>query len=146
MVLRYQAYPYKRYRPSLAQNCQRYLHRLHLPNMTTLDVRKIGPFRVKHRVGNAAFELELPSHIKVHLIVSCVYIESAQPAPFKHPPPPPPIEVVGEERCCDIVLGDVVLGNFRTGVYGGLRVPGGTLVCLEVPRCAWRYLGVPGGT
>ena len=46
-----------------------------LLNMSALDVRKIGPFKVKDRVGKVAFELELPPHLKIHPVIPCVHLE-----------------------------------------------------------------------
>ncbi|ETI22354.1 hypothetical protein G647_06428 [Cladophialophora carrionii CBS 160.54] len=66
--------------------------------MSVLNPRKIGPFKVKRRVGKVAFELELPEHIKIHPTISCVHLKPALPDEYRRHQPPPPIEVDGEER------------------------------------------------
>ena len=40
--------------------------------------------------------------------------------------------------CCEIMLGDI-----SAEAYGGPQGCTGAYVCLEVPMCAWSYLGVP---
>ena len=69
-----------------------------LPHMSVLDVRKIGPFKVKRKVGKVAFELELPPHINIHPVISCIHLEPARKEHLKDATPPPPIIVDGEER------------------------------------------------
>jgi hypothetical protein len=69
-----------------------------LPNMSALDVKKIGPFPVKRRMGKVAFELDLPEHLNIHPVISCVHLEPARPEHFDRLPPPPPLVVDGEER------------------------------------------------
>lgn len=48
-----------------------------LPNMLALDVRKIRPFKIKRRVGKVAFELDLPSYLRMHPVISCIHLEPA---------------------------------------------------------------------
>ena len=50
-----------------------------LLNISALDVRKIGPFKVKRRIGKVAFELNLPLYIKIYLVISYVYLEPITP-------------------------------------------------------------------
>ncbi|RMZ86659.1 hypothetical protein DV736_g6115, partial [Chaetothyriales sp. CBS 134916] len=69
-----------------------------LPNMSVLDVNKVGPFRVKRKVSNVAFELELPPDMGIHPVISCIHLEPANETHLKKAPPPPPIVVGNEER------------------------------------------------
>lgn len=70
-----------------------------LPSMSALDVIKTGPFDVKRRISKVAFKLDLPNHMKIHPIISCVHLEPATKDPFnRESPPPAPIIVEGEER------------------------------------------------
>jgi hypothetical protein len=69
-----------------------------LPNMSVLDPRKIGPFKVKRRVGKVAFEIDLFSYIKIHPVISCIHLEFAQEDELRRFAPLPPILVEGEER------------------------------------------------
>lgn len=70
-----------------------------LPNMSALDVIKTGPFSIKKKIGKLAFELDLPNHMKIHPVISCIHLEPATEDPFNRElPPPAPILVDGEER------------------------------------------------
>ena len=70
-----------------------------LPNMSSIDVNKIGPFKVKRRIGSVAFELELPVHLKIHPVISCIHLEPALEDPLDRTAPPlPPLTIDGEER------------------------------------------------
>lgn len=74
-------------------------HGYRLPNMSDLNVIKAGPYKVKRRIGKVAFELELPDHIKIHPVVSCIHLEVCNEDLYdRRVPAPPPIIVEGEER------------------------------------------------
>lgn len=54
-----------------------------LPDMSALDVRKDGPCKVKRKIGKVAFEFDLPDHIKVHPVSSCIHLEPALLDPYQ---------------------------------------------------------------
>jgi hypothetical protein len=68
------------------------------PNMSTLDVKNIGPFKVKNRVGKVAIELDLLEHLRIHLVISCIHLEPFSNELRTSAPPPPPVVIEGEER------------------------------------------------
>ena len=53
-----------------------------IPNSTTLDPIKIGPFEVISKVSKLAYKLNLPPHIKVYPVVSVIHLEPAIPNPY----------------------------------------------------------------
>lgn len=59
-----------------------------------------GPYPVKRRVGELAYELKLPSDLKVHPVfhVSLLRAHRASTLPGRHPSEPAPIDVDGEEE------------------------------------------------
>ena len=65
-----------------------------------LDWKRLGPFPVKRIVSAYAYELDLPSTIKVHPVfhVSLLSPAPSDPLPGQHNPPPPPVVVDGEEE------------------------------------------------
>src|SRR5271156_2135419 len=65
--------------------------------MSALEVKKIGPFPIKRKVGKVAFELDLPEYLKIHPIISCVHLEPTLPEHPDSQTPPPPLTVEGEE-------------------------------------------------
>ena len=60
----------------------------HLPSgSTSLSTEKVGPFKTKCEVGDLAHDLELPDHIKIHIVISVVYLEQASAdALYRRPP------------------------------------------------------------
>ena len=59
----------------------------------------MGPYRIKRRVGELAYELELPASTHIHPVISCIHLEQFEPDSFKRMiPPPAPILVEGEEE------------------------------------------------
>ena len=66
--------------------------------MSASDVKKIGPFPIKRKVGKVAFELDLPEYLKIHPVISCVHLEPALPEHLGSQTSPPPLTVEGEER------------------------------------------------
>ena len=69
-----------------------------LPYILVLNIHKIGPFKVKRKVGKVVFELELPPHINIHLVISCIYLELVRKEYLKDTTLLPPIIVDSEER------------------------------------------------
>jgi hypothetical protein len=43
---------------------------------------KMGPFRIIRRVGNLAYELDLPPNLHIHPVISVVYLEQAPDDPW----------------------------------------------------------------
>jgi hypothetical protein len=66
--------------------------------MSVLDIKKIGPFLVKRRIGKIVFKLDLSDYLKIYLVISCIYLKSALPTHLKNQSPPPPLRIEGEER------------------------------------------------
>ena len=69
-----------------------------LPGGTSLSVIKEGPFKVLRKVGQLAYELELPPHIKIHPVISVIHLEPFLPDPYHQTPPKPGPILVGEEE------------------------------------------------
>jgi hypothetical protein len=46
-----------------------------LEGSTCLSLVKMGPFRIIRRVGNLIYELDLPSNLHIHLVISVVHLE-----------------------------------------------------------------------
>jgi hypothetical protein len=62
-----------------------------LPKMSTLNVRKVGPFKVKRRVGKVASKLKMPAYLRMHQVIPCIHLEPASPQHLKRQIPPPPL-------------------------------------------------------
>jgi hypothetical protein len=69
-----------------------------LLNISVLDVKKIGPFLIKRRIGKIVFKLDLPDYLKIHSVISCIHLEPALPTHLENQAPPPPLQIEGEER------------------------------------------------
>lgn len=65
-----------------------------------LDWKRFGRFRIKKVISLYAYELDLPTTMKVHPVfhVSLLDPNSDDPQPGLIPPPPPPVEGEGEEE------------------------------------------------
>ncbi|WP_460824504.1 hypothetical protein [Lysobacter olei] len=42
-----------------------------------LDHRKIGPFKILEKLGQVNYKLQLPTHMKIHLVFHVSLIEKA---------------------------------------------------------------------
>ncbi|PIL31774.1 hypothetical protein GSI_06478 [Ganoderma sinense ZZ0214-1] len=62
--------------------------------------RYAGPYLVKRKVGNLAYELKLPKDLALHPVfhVSLLLPHKESQLPGRHPPEPASIEVEGEEE------------------------------------------------
>ena len=71
-----------------------------IPGSSKLSLTKVGPFKVKRRVGQLAYELELPKRYKFHPIISCIHLEQYHPDDFGRQldQQQRPLVVDGEER------------------------------------------------
>ena len=72
-----------------------WLLRKHMPTArptTKLDHRKIGPFKITKQINRVAFELNLPSNMKIHPVFHVSLFEKhvASKIPSRTAPPPPP--------------------------------------------------------
>ena len=65
-----------------------------------LDDKRLGPFKVKRKVGDASYELAIPDTWPgIHPVYHESYLTPFRPPRFssqRRPPPPPPIEAQGE--------------------------------------------------
>jgi len=69
-----------------------------LPNSTSLDVIKTGPFTVKRQIKKLTYELDLPKDMKMHPFFSVIHLEAAEDDPYdRSNPPPAPVIMDGEQ-------------------------------------------------
>jgi hypothetical protein len=74
----------------------------------------VGPFRVKRRVGQLAYELELPPSLPVHPVFHTALLRPFR-SDGRHQPPPLPLQVAGEEEYeVDSILAHRGSGRGRT--------------------------------
>src|SRR5690606_34027559 len=65
--------------------------------MKKLDYKRLGPFKIIRRISNNAFELKLPSTMKIHPVFHVSLLEPYHANSLRqNEPPPPPIEVDNE--------------------------------------------------
>jgi len=59
-----------------------------------------GPYPVKWKVGNLAYELKLPKDVQIHPVFHVMLLQPRKESRFpgRHPPEPAAIEVEGEEE------------------------------------------------
>ena len=71
--------------------------RLHIPSRK-LGPRYIGPFKIKRKINDVAFELDLPSSYKIHPVFHVSLLKPVVPESFpdRIEPPPTPVEIEGE--------------------------------------------------
>ena len=70
-----------------------------LPNSLSLSVIKTGPFPIKRKVGNLAYELQLPKRMsRMHPIISVIHLEPAPPDPYNRTVPPLKPVVIDREE------------------------------------------------
>lgn len=70
-----------------------------VPQSSKLSPIVQGPFPIKRRVGELAYELELPSHLKIHPVISVIHLEQAYDDEYGRTiPPPSPLIVDGREE------------------------------------------------
>jgi hypothetical protein len=53
-----------------------------LEGSSCLSPVKMGPFRIVRRVGNLAYELDLPPNLHIHPVISVVHLEQAPDDPW----------------------------------------------------------------
>jgi hypothetical protein len=65
-----------------------------------LDWKSLGSFRVQKQVSPNAYELELPTSIRIHRVQPVSRLDPVVEDPLEGQvvPPPPPVEVDGEEE------------------------------------------------
>ncbi len=70
-----------------------------MPGSSKLSPIRTGPFTIKRQVGQLAWELELPEHMKIHPVISCIHLEQYEEDPFHRlPPEPKPVVVDGQDE------------------------------------------------
>ena len=68
----------------------------HLPGNSKLSTIRTGPYTIKRRVGDLAYELDLPEHTRLHPVISCIHLEQYVEDPHQRSVPEPgPIMVDG---------------------------------------------------
>ena len=74
----------------------------HIPGSSSLTAKKLGPFKIRRKIGNLAYELELPNNMKIHPVVSVIHLEQAKEDGFDREDPatqvPGPIIVDGKPQ------------------------------------------------
>ena len=67
-----------------------------VPTSSKLSSIWTGPYRIVEKVGQLAYRLDLPGHTRIHLVISCVYLERCKLDQYERTfPPPPPVQVDG---------------------------------------------------
>lgn len=81
-----------------------------------LDFKRLGPFLIKRKISSHAYELDLPTSVRLHPIFNVSLLEPAaeDPLPGQRQAPLPPIIVDGEEEWPIEELLDV---RIRRGTY-----------------------------
>jgi hypothetical protein len=70
-----------------------------LDNFTKFSFNKMGPYKVAKVISPLSFELELPSWLSIHPVISIEHLEPKNADPYKRKHPEPgPILVDGEEK------------------------------------------------
>lgn len=70
-----------------------------LPKSSKLSTIRMGPYPIKQKIGELAYELDLPTHTRIHPVISCIHLEQYQEDPYQRPTPgPTPIIVDGEQE------------------------------------------------
>jgi len=70
-----------------------------VPQSSKLSPIVLGPFPIKRRVGELAYELDLPPHLKIHPVISVIHLEQAYDDEYGRTiPPPPPLIIDGQEE------------------------------------------------
>ena len=66
----------------------------------TLADKRLGPFKVRRKVSDLDYELELPSSMAIHPVFHVSLLHPYQESQIKgrKGPPPPPVQVQGEEE------------------------------------------------
>ena len=61
-----------------------------------LDFQRLGPFVISSQVNDVAFRLDLPSHMRLHLVFQVSLMEpyTSSSIPNRSIPPPPPIQLL----------------------------------------------------
>jgi hypothetical protein len=82
----------------------------YLENHTKLSFNKIGPFKIIKPVGDLAYEIELPTWLRIHLVISVEHFIPVTKDIYNRPKPEPGyITVEGEERyIIEKVLGEQI--------------------------------------
>lgn len=53
----------------------------------SLGPQRVGPYRILRQIGNLAYELELPSTLQIHPVVSVAHLEKGPNTVPERPPP-----------------------------------------------------------
>lgn len=65
-----------------------------------LDFKKLGPYRIREKIGERAYRLRLPSTMDMHPVFHVSLLEKYTPNPYPartSPPPPDPVVTNGED-------------------------------------------------
>jgi Chromo (CHRromatin Organisation MOdifier) domain len=70
-----------------------------LPKSSKLSTIRMGPYRIKRKVNELAYKLELPAHTRIHPVISCIHLEQYRNDPFqRNIPEPTPVVIDGQEE------------------------------------------------
>jgi RNase H-like domain found in reverse transcriptase/Reverse transcriptase (RNA-dependent DNA polymerase)/Integrase zinc binding domain/Chromo (CHRromatin Organisation MOdifier) domain len=69
-----------------------------LPRSSKLSTIKMGPYPIKRRIGELAYELDLPAHTRIHPVISCIHLEQYVEDPYQREIPNPTPVIVDREQ------------------------------------------------
>ena len=100
-----------------------------LPHTTAIDPIRVGPFAVKEKINDVAYKLHLPTHIKIHPVISIIHLEPANEDIYNRQRAlPGPILVEDEQKYIIDRIVDrqqrQIPGSRRKGLYYRVRWKG----------------------
>lgn len=71
-----------------------------LPDSTKFSTILHGPFKIRRKISPLAYELDLPSSLKIHPVISIIHLEPHKPDKFerKLPELPDPVVINNEDE------------------------------------------------
>lgn len=86
-----------------------------LPKSSKLSTIRMGPYTIKRRIGQLAYELDLLPHTRIHPVISCIHWKQRVEDAYERalPRPSPIIVDSQEERVVDRLLRERGEGDKR---------------------------------
>ena len=89
----------------------------HILGSSSSTAKKLGPFQIRRKIGNLASELDLPTNMRIHPVISVIHLKQAKEDEFERQDPstlaPSLIIVDGSEQW---VVEKIVRAEIRAGV------------------------------